>query len=424
MKTISLLLIMLFSALFLSAQTLLGLYKTAKVTLEPDPTYAQNVDWNTVFSSYNDTLYGKWKGSDKVLTILPDGTAIVSHAYKKYYTRFNSKGEFVEERVVRDQNGRGIKELAHIQGVLDNGLLFTGLDKMGTMLCLTPEGKVIKTLTLDYMASQVIPLPNNKLALVGWVIWKDKFREFVSIVDYETNEEKIIWDHFTKRTWGPGTHRFNYMYNFSGGGNVSFSTMPFTKVIGMNKPPVIAYVGGFLIITIPETGEIKRFDLNGRLLSTDKIDWASGFISVSEQQEIQLKALQTYKGLNNPVFATWASVEENLAAKNYFIDEMEKDLKSISMPIPLPFFSTLIKDSEENLLFFEFPKEKNANKFNVWILEDGGSFVASCSFTVSDYEMEIMGSKMVFHDGYIYALAEKKGSNGVPLRLVRFIVKP
>ncbi len=46
--------------------------------------------------------------------------------------------------------------------------------------------------------------------------------------------------------------------------------------------------------------------------------------------------------------------------------------------------------------------------------------MAQSSFRVEGYELEIKPSKMVFHDGYIYALAEKNGVDGVPLRVVRF----
>ena len=59
-------------------------------------------------------------------------------------------------------------------------------------------------------------------------------------------------------------------------------------------------------------------------------------------------------------------------------------------------------------------------KDDVPITNKGGQFVAQSSFRVQGYELEIKPSKMVFHDGYIYALAEKKGVDGVPLQVVRF----
>jgi hypothetical protein len=102
------------------------------------------------------------------------------------------------------------------------------------------------------------------------------------------------------------------------------------------------------------------------------------------------------------------------------VKEMESDLGKISEPIPLPYISTIIKDDAENLLFFEFPKAENANKFNVWIYENTGKFVCQSSFICDDYNLEINPSKMVFYNGYIYGLQLLKKANGAPLRLVRF----
>ena len=424
MKTfkIALLLSFLFPAI-VSGQTLLETYKTGKVKLVPDPTYAQNINWDKVFESYFDTLYGRWKGDDKVLTILPDGSAIVSHAYKDFYTRFDANGRFVEEFGVKSQGGGNYRSLKHVQGVLNNNILFSGTDNMGSMLCFDFKGNLAKTLKLEYKARQLIALPNNKLALVGWVLWSSKIREFVAIIDYETNEENIIWDHFSDRNFGQGTHRYNYMYSFEGGGIISISTIPFLKVLGMIHPPMITSVGNHIIIAIPETGEIRKYDLNGKFISSQKIDWAKGFISVEEQKEIQTKAIAKYRNMKSPQFATWVSKQENCDARDYFIQEMEKDLKQISEPIAMPYFSNLIKDSDDNLLFFEFPKEEGGNVFNVWVYENNGKFVAKSSFVAEDYKLEIKPSKMVFHNGYVYALQEMKDADGVPLRLVRFRIE-
>lgn len=406
-----------------SAQTLLEKYKSGTVKLVPDPNFANNVNWDKVFESYRDTLYGIWKGDDKTLTVLTDGSVIVSHAYKNFYTRFDANGRFVEEFGVSKAGGGSYSSLNHISGVLNNNILFSGLDNMGNMLCFDFSGKLTKTLKMDYMARQIIALPNNKLALVGWVLWRSKIREFVAIVDYETNEEKIIWDHFSERNFGQGTHRFNYMYSFKSGGIVSFSSMPFAKALGMNHPPMISSTGDYIIIAIPATGEIRRYDLNGKFISSQNIDWAKGNISVEEQKEIQRKAIDKYRGMKSPQFATWVSNQENCDARDYFIQEMEKDLRAISEPIPMPYFSNLIKDSDGNLLFFEFPKEEGANVFNVWVLENNGKFVAKSSFTTEGYDLEIKSSKMVFHNGYIYALLNKKNAPGIPLRLVRFKIE-
>lgn len=80
----------------------------------------------------------------------------------------------------------------------------------------------------------------------------------------------------------------------------------------------------------------------------------------------------------------------------------------------------LVYDIDGNLLFFEFPKEGDTNKFNVWIYENDGKFVCQSSFVCDDYDLAISPSKMVFYNGYIYGLQILKQTGGVLLRLVRF----
>ena len=92
----------------------------------------------------------------------------------------------------------------------------------------------------------------------------------------------------------------------------------------------------------------------------------------------------------------------------------------ITEPVNLPVFTTVIKDSEDNLLFFEIPETKGGNKFNVWVYQDGGEFVCQSSFVCDDYDLVINADRMVFHNGYLYSVQDKKGAKGIPLRLVKF----
>ncbi len=421
-KTTIILAIVFMSSAFLNAQTLLDKYKSGTINLIPDTEYASGVNWDRALESWADTSLGRWVGDRKSLMVAPDGTAYVSHHFRNFYTVFSPGGDFEGELQVKNKQGTPYRTLSHVYGVLDGNILYSGLDNMGIMLCFDRQGDLIRTLHLDYAARQIIPLPGRKLALVGRVLWSGSVRDFVAIVDYETNEEHIIWDQFNPKTFSPGAARnmFHYEYSFREGGMVSCSTMPFVRAIGMSHPPIIANVGNKLIVTIPGTGQILTYDLDGKLIHEQTIDWAKDYVSVEEQKEIQRKAIERYRNLQEPRFASWASPQENRAARDHFVKEMGKDLAAINQPILKPYFSSIIKDSDNNLLFFDFPKEEGKNIFNVWIYNNGGQFVAQSSFRVEGYELEIKPSKMAFHDGYIYALAEKKGVDGVPLRVVRF----
>ncbi|WP_299576545.1 hypothetical protein [uncultured Sunxiuqinia sp.] len=421
MKQFALTLLLVVFACSLSGQNLKDLYQKTSIKLVPDKQYAAENNWDQVFETYYDTLYGKPMGNRKSLLVLPDGSVVVNHAYRNYYSKFSPDGKFIKEFKVTKSDGTSFKKTNHIDGIIDGNTFFTGLDNMGNMLCFDFDGNYKKTLKLDYMTKQMIGLPNNKIAVVGWVIWADKFRDFIALVDCETNEQKIIWDHFTDRcALDEHCKLFNYSYAFKERGAIGFQTMPYSSSLGVAAPPKIACTGNKLVIAYPTTGEIRVHDLDGKLVAKDQITWAENYISVEEQKEIQKKAIDKYKSLQNPRFASWVSEEENKKAMATILSEMEADLAKITDPIPIPLFSTMMKDSDDNLLIFEFPKEQNTNQFHVWIYDNQGTFVGQSSFVCDNYELEINPSKMVFHDGYIYALQRLKNANGVPLRLVRF----
>jgi hypothetical protein len=295
------------------------------------------------------------------------------------------------------------------------------LDNMGKMICFDFNGNYIKTLKLDYMTRQMIPLPTKKIAVVGWVIWSTKIRDFVALVDYETNKQKVIWEHLTNRNDTVGhSSLFNYGYEFKEHGAISFNTMPYSSDNGMSSPPQISCIGNNLVIAIPTIGEILVYDLEGKLISKDKVEWSTNSISVKEQKVIQQRAIDYYKSIKNPNFANWVTPEENKLALETIIKDMEADLDKISDPITFPAFSTIIKDSDGNLLFFDLPPDGNSNKFNVWIYENTGKFVCQSSFVCDEYNLIIKSSIMVFHNGYIYSLQRIENTQGVPLRLVRF----
>jgi len=401
----------------LFSQNLLSKYKTGTVKLVPDKEYARGNDWNTIFRSYYDTLYHKPMGLRKSLILLPDGSVVVNHAYRDYHTKFSPTGKYEKEFTI-ERGGH-----KPVMGVINGNTLFTGLDNMGKMTCSDFNGKYKKTRTLNYMAKDIIALDNGKFAVVGWVIWGEKFRTFVSIVDYETNKQKVIWEHFDDREFSSSGKKlnnhqlFNYSINLKNGGMIAITTMPYSKATGKGIPPQITTVKNKLIVAIPNTGEILVYDLEGNLKSKSVIDWPNSTISVDEQKAIQQKAIDHFKAY---IEKGDKGVQNNIDAFKEMISEMEEDLKKIKTPIAKPSFSDIIKDSDGNVLFFEIPEEKNANIFHVWVYNQVSQFATKCTFTCDDYDLNISSGKMVFKDGYIYGLQTLKEAKGNPLRLVRF----
>jgi len=406
------------TSLLLSAQDVKTIYKQSSINLIADTNFGQGNDWNTIFSSYNESMYNHHIGKRKSLVVLPDGSVIVSHVYKNYYTKFSATGEFVKEFGVIGKNGKKIKELEQIACVLNNETLVTMADKMGTVYCLDFDGNLKKTLKLNYNVSKIIALGKDKIAVVGFSIWKNKLRDFVSIVDYNTNKEKIIWDCFTENST-PSTKPFNYTHKLASGGSLSISTAnAYEKVDAIT--PRISYVNNKLIIALAITGEILTFDTTGKQISKDKLNWTPKTISVAKIIEKQKQAIAQMKDDKYSFFGPITITDEIQKIKAKFAVQMEADLKLIKEPVNLPVISTIINDNKNNLLIFEYPTADNDNKFGVWVYDNGGKVVGRSSFTCNDFDLEIIPSKMVFHNGYLYSLQNIKNANGIPMRLVRF----
>jgi len=426
----SILIIYLLLTLSANSQNLMDLYKKGSIRLVPDTEYAKDNNWNTIFRSYKNSTTEKHIGARESLIIMPDGSVVVNHAKANYYSMFSPQGQFVKEFGIKDANGQPLKRINGIEGIIGNHTFFTCLDNTGYMYCLDFNGKLVKKLKLNYMSKQMISLPNGKLAIVGWVILKDKIRDFVAIIDYSTSKENVIWEHDTNRdgTTGNSSKSLSELTVTVSSKSASpaakakkdggqLSTFKFSVP---SARPVITSVDNRLIVSLPNSGEILIYDLNGHLLSKDKTNWATKYLSVKEQKEKQQDVINRFR--NPTAFETNKSVsqEKNMLLRKKLADQLESDMDKIKTPRPLPNFSTIIKDSDGNLLFFEYPKEDNENKFNVWIYEKGGRFVCQSHFICDDYDLYINPSRMVFRDGYLYSLQTRKNVSGISMRLVRF----
>ena len=419
MKNLIIIILILF-ANSISAQSLSDIYKKATVKLIPDKEYAQNNDWEKVFETYYDTINGSPIENKKSIILMPNGSLIVNHTNRNFYSMFDPSGKFVKEFGI-NKSGQQMKKAENISGIMNN-TFFTEVDNLGKMVCFDFDGNYVKTLTLNYSVRDMISLPDNKIAVVGWAVWTTKTRDFIAIVDYNINEQKVIWEHFTERT-NVSNSLFRYRYTFKNGGSFSITTMPYT----WNSPPLISYVKNRLIVTLPDSGEILIYNTNGTLISKDKVEWATKYLSVEDQKEILKRVIEKYKTEKieiDPVFLIGVDrnsrIEEYNNAIKGIIIQMENNLNRITDPIPIPAFMTIIKDSDDNLLFFEMPEERGVNKFNVWVYNDVGKFLCQSSFVCDEYNLSITPSKMVFHNGYIYGLQKVKNADGNPLRLVRF----
>lgn len=85
MKTLKLIAILIMLTGSTKAQNLINIYKSGNVKLVAESGFWKSNDWNSVFSTYKDTIYQKHVGARKSLVLLPDRSVIVNNTYIKRY---------------------------------------------------------------------------------------------------------------------------------------------------------------------------------------------------------------------------------------------------------------------------------------------------------------------------------------------------
>ena len=174
------------------AQNLLDIYKNGAVKLVPEANYAQNNDWNQVFRPNYD-IYGSYAGRYKYVTVLSDGSVVVSHSAVDYHTLFDKDGNFVREFSI--STGKNKKLTKPIVGALNDKILYTEADNLGKIHFVDLKGNIKKIVTVKYSVYDILPLPGDRLLVMGFVVGK-KCRDIVSIVDYNTGEQKVIYSYW------------------------------------------------------------------------------------------------------------------------------------------------------------------------------------------------------------------------------------
>lgn len=402
-----------------NAQNLLDIYKKGTVKLVADPEFAKDNNWENIFRDYYNKIGKEQVGNRKSICLLPYGSILVNHAYNKTYTKFSGEGKFEKEFSIKNSSGQVLKR-SSIKGVLADEILFTDVDNSGRMYCTDLEGNLLKTLKVNYMDKNIISLPNRKFAIVGTVLWKNRFRDVVAIKDYETGEEKIIWDSFS-----PSSTVVVIDIPDKNGKSSPIKTMappPPPNSTSRSRPNIILTTKNELLVCVASTGELLFHDLNGNLLRTKKVDWKNDKIPVEEllKKHDEARERIANREITDKMIQRYGNEERAKQFREELLKQHDERREQIKNPKDLPYYSTIIEDSDGNILFFEYAKERGNNQFNVYTLNGEGEFVCKSSFICDEYDLVINPSRMIFKDGFLYGIQELKQASGIPMRLVKF----
>ena len=401
---------------FAQAQPLEELYKKGTVKLVPDPGYATGNNWNEMFSDYHEiwSQHNIEVGKVKKIVVAPDGSVFMSHKNAHEIWKFDASGKLVKKFGEHGGKAHQFPMMPSVHPILDNQYIYTA-DVNGRVKFFDLEGNYIKQITLDYMPLDVATLSDRKIAIHGYVGWKGpKTRYIVTLVDMNSGESKIIFSQF-KDDFG--------------------TVSPDKKIqlgIDHNREKLVSNGKDRLYFADPATGLVRVFSNEGKQLESFQLDIQPLKVTseVIQQYYEAAKARipEIEKRLQNKqiqMMVTESGVVDK--TKEDYMETVRENTEKLKDPAnyesTFPYFTSLLVDSDNNILAFQYTREKQTNQFVALTFNNKGEKLATASFSSDQYEFSFVPSAFCFYKGKVIAVCIDKGGGDIPLRLMRFSLK-
>ncbi len=398
----------------LHAQKLADLYAKPIVKLEAIPEYGSQNNWNDIFSDYEKMFAGRSIGKMKQITVAPDGSIFMTDKTTYSISKFDKNGTFLKRIGKKGGKNNDFLYDPDIAGILDNKYIVTA-DCQGRVQLFTLNGDFYKLVNLKFMPLGQVTLKNSHIALINMYSLKGgKQVEQVIIKNLETEAEKVVWQSVTNEVDKSITIMLP-----DNMGAMTWS-LPYTHS-GYTRPQLACSKNGNLLVASPRTGEITEYTTAGVKVKSFKIDIDPLQLSDEDLKEFNdgmKKCAEQFEAslAQNPKM----TAEERKAVAQQFHSQVRSKAGNKDLyPTNLPYFSSFMVDSDDNLLLFEFTKEES-NKFKVYTLNKEGKAIGTSQFSCDGYDLSFMPEKFTFHNGYIYAVGMQKNGGSMPLRLVKF----
>ena len=414
MKSTALICLIITLSLSLSyGQAFSQFYSNETVNLKEVPEYAAMNDWNNLFSDYHTESGGRGLGKLKQIVVAPDGSIFMSHKTTYAIWKFDQNGELVK-KFGKKGNGKGEFVMRATVGGITGGKYLYTTDVQGRMLFFDLNGNYVKSLKLDYMPLRTIPLSQMKIAIFGHVpMGKGKVKNIVSILDSESGKEKIIWEGF----YDPS---FTEIKLANGKSMLVKLNISFPDV---SRYGIAATSNGNLLVASNEGHNLSEYSSDGNLIRSFPLDIKPVKITdadIDRMYETQLNTFDLFQErLSEERTLTQEELDQVKAEYKKRLEAKREELKGGDL---LPLYSTIITDPEDNILVFEYTEEKDTNQFSAFKFNGNGSLIGVSKFVSNEFDLTFTPSNFIFNDSYVYAVASKKESQGVPLRLVKFIL--
>ncbi len=411
--------ILLFAAIsFAYSQKLSDFYKKESVQLQPVTEFAQNANWAELFNDYKTIAHGQSVALSKKIVVANDGSIFMSHRNKYEIWKFDKNGNFVKKIGSRGSKPGQFVYVPAVEGIMDNKYLVTS-DYDGRINFFDFDGNYIKTVKLDYMPLAIKPLKGGKFAVLSSTLLKSKqVRNFLRIIDFNTGADKEIWQGFESIN-----DNIVVLIKFPNDKGMMSCSVPFAHPMA-TRFQLGTSKSGNLIVASPKTGEVKEYSSEGQLITTFKLNITPLKITDEDIQKQYAQALKNEQEFEKERVYTaknkWTEAERKEIVNSYKQQvENYKDRKYY--PEHLPYFSSLVIDSDGNLLVFEYTKEedKTNNKFQAYSYDMKGNYLGTSSFKSDAFDLSFTNSSIQFYNGYIYTIANKAGAKNPPPQIAK-----
>jgi len=395
----------------MQGQTLSEFYKNETVKLEELSEYAASNNWDDLFSDYREEWRGFEIGQNKSIALAPDGSVFMSHRTHYEIWKFDRKGNFVKAFGSKGSGKGKFVMRARVEGVLDGKYVYT-TDVQGRMSFFDLDGNYVKSLKLDYMPLRTIPLGNMKIAIYGHVPWRDHMvKNIISIKDFDTGNEQTVWQQIND----PKNDVFELP-----GGKMMIARLNFTPR-AVTRHGMATSSDGTLLVAYHNDARVVEYSTDGKELRSFPLKITPVEVTDADVQRIYEKQIEGFTNINKRLKEDMKLTEEEIEAVE---EEYSKRFETVKDRIEagdhLPLYSTVIMDSDGNVLVFEFTEENDSNKFRAYSYDQRGALIGVTSFECPGYDLSFTNNSFVFHGGDVYAVATKKNVEGIPLRLVKF----
>ncbi|BDX38092.1 hypothetical protein CYCD_14470 [Tenuifilaceae bacterium CYCD] len=377
----------------LNGQSLLDVYKSGKVSLEPESNFAVGANWEKIFPDYSEVSYGNSIGYYKSIAVASDGSVFVGNYSSYTIQKFSPKGDLV---LTFGKKGKGVGEFSErptLGGVIGNKYVFTH-ELNGHIKIFSTDGNYIKTIKVDYLPLKTIAC-GNKIALIGHVSIREKVRYVITLIDPETDEQKIIkkYDDISVSSMVV-VNKNNYM--------ISFSPM-FTKAELMIR----SLPNGNLIVGINTRKLLEEYSVGGKLVKSFNLDFEAPAYPEDLKKEFM------------------SGIEKRIEENKFTKEDVSEVYEPTFFPKNTLYYYNFLVDSDGNLLVFRFIDEDVDHKFRVYSFDSNGKSLAETTLDVSGFKLSLnyRFEDLCFFNGFAYGLLHPKSDKMQPLQLVKFKVK-